>query len=711
MAARGLGRTGATMVAIALACAALAFAVPAGAACDGDPSVNVCSPGSGSTPFNCTAEWLLTPEGPRNGKGIPRNRTTCLEGDPTCDFDDEANVCTFQVAMCINNTDPRIPSCLADSIEYFEVKSPKAYTTEPTDALNREAFEDLSLCRPGSLCLPLMRDRVPVTGDDRTSMPNASLDVCSDVVPVRVPLRTRPGRLPAKGKRTFKLVTQAARGADNDKLRFDCLPGTCGNGIVEAPREQCDDGDRTAGDGCDASCQSEIPPTPTPTVTRTRTPTPSRTSTPTPTVTATPSPTPTGTATATATPTPTATSTRTPTPTPTPTPTVTATLTVTPTPTVTPVPTATATPTLTATATTTPVPTTTATPPPDPCDPNGESYAEPAFYRSLAYRWAPIIMQDTASSWNADFIGRIDFDGDFRSNNNWNNLPGAGIAPWLYYDVLETGTHWFIQYHTFHPRDWNNVFFGTCGPDPDCHENDTENLVVMVQKDGSTYGRFRMLQTRAHNDFYQYALPNDGVSNGVGSSAEDLDNDPERGFTLFTDTSVGITDPRPAVYIESKGHGMCDWWDNNGPIACSHPDDDVPGSDGVMYYPSQTATPSVPPNPEGGNWQNFKSPYKLIALWDDVWVLRSCIGNGKTFDGQLGYPGVSGNGSALVGEAMDGDDHADDSATAWWAQSDSNNNLAPGDWGFDPAVTVTRQLTFAEPVATTYSYNPFFGIQ
>jgi hypothetical protein len=394
--------------------------------------------------------------------------------------------------------------------------------------------------------------------------------------------------------------------------------------------------------------------------------------------------------------------TRTPTQTRTPTPLPTRTATATRSPT----------PIETATRTATPQPTVTATATPfvpQPCNPDSELHAEPAFYRSLAYRWAPIIMQDTAGKWNADFIGKIDYDGDWRSNNNWDNLPSAGIAPYLYYDVLETGTHWFIHYHTYHPRDWNNAFFGTCGPDPDCHENDTENILVMVQRDGSAYGRFRMLQTRAHEDFYQYALANDGVSDGVGTGADNLDNDAERGFTLFTDTSVGITEPRPAVYIESKAHAICDWWDNNGPV-CSHPDDTVPGGDGVMYYPSATAMPSVPANPEGGQWYDFKSAYNLISLWDDVWVLRSCLGNGLTFDVPFTYADVAGNGGASIGKAMDGDDYGDDAATAWWAQSDDDNNLSPGDWTFDPAVTVIRQLSFAEAVDATYSYNPFFGV-
>ena len=275
--------------------------------------------------------------------------------------------------------------------------------------------------------------------------------------------------------------------------------------------------------------------------------------------------------------------------------------------------------------------------------------------------------------------------------------------------MLETSTHWFIFYNTYHPRDWDNVFFGTCGPFSDCHENDTENIFVMIQKDGSTYGRFRLMETEAHTTFYQYALANDGVSNGTGPDADDLDNDAERGFTLFTDTSVGVNDPRPAIYIESKGHGICDWWDNNGPY-CTHPDDMVGSSnnDGVMYYPNETATPVAPPNPSGGQWYNFKYPYNLISTWDDVWVLRSCLGNGMTFDSPFTYPGVVGNGSPFIGGALDGDDYTADAGTAWWAQN--HDNLAPGDWGMDPARTVLRQLTFAESVDGTYSYNPFFGV-
>jgi cysteine-rich repeat protein len=35
---------------------------------------------------------------------------------------------------------------------------------------------------------------------------------------------------------------------------------SCGDGIVDGPGEQCDDGNLDNGDGCDATCQNEAPP-------------------------------------------------------------------------------------------------------------------------------------------------------------------------------------------------------------------------------------------------------------------------------------------------------------------------------------------------------------------------------------------------------------------------------------------------------------------
>ena len=49
-------------------------------------------------------------------------------------------------------------------------------------------------------------------------------------------------------------LCNADRGEVPDKCPEDC---GCGNGIVNPRREQCDDGNKMLGDGCDAMCNKE----------------------------------------------------------------------------------------------------------------------------------------------------------------------------------------------------------------------------------------------------------------------------------------------------------------------------------------------------------------------------------------------------------------------------------------------------------------------
>src|SRR5262245_37582215 len=77
------------------------------------------------------------------------------------------------------------------------------------------------------------------------------------------------------------------------------------------------------------------------------------------------------------------------------------------------------------------------------------SAATPADRAALALRWAPIHYQDVdptgshALGGAADYITRVDYDGDLNGRNNWDNagnsaFPKAGHA---YFSVVETSTH------------------------------------------------------------------------------------------------------------------------------------------------------------------------------------------------------------------------------------------------------------------------------
>jgi len=317
--------------------------------CTGAAPGNPCIPG-GRSSTDCMVEFLVTPVPTPDRHGNPKRTLVCYEGDPNCDFDPDLNnnSCTFHLSVCLNNPDPRL-SCVPSDVASIEVQRPNPLRLKTTaDADNLALLESQAGGAPGGFGVTVFRKTTIVY----PGISNAAESACSEPLNIQVPLRQAlSGRLYARtGVVRLKAYNSIAQ-RDVDAVRLRCKPSKCGDGIKQR-YEQCDDGNRTNGDGCDQGCYLEVTPTAgvptnTPISTPTSTPTNTPTSTPTDTPTSTPTDTPTSTPTDTpAVPpdTPTVTPTVTPTSTPTDTPTVTPTSTVTDTPTITPTSTITVTP-------------------------------------------------------------------------------------------------------------------------------------------------------------------------------------------------------------------------------------------------------------------------------------------------------------------------------------------------------------------------------
>src|SRR5262245_46160503 len=99
------------LIASSVAMAALAFAVPAGAACPGSG----CLPGGGPAKTDCVVEL--------DGVGTSK-RIRCEDGDPACDTDGVANgSCRLVVRACFNVSDPALPRCTPTDVASFTVKN------------------------------------------------------------------------------------------------------------------------------------------------------------------------------------------------------------------------------------------------------------------------------------------------------------------------------------------------------------------------------------------------------------------------------------------------------------------------------------------------------------------------------------------------------------------------------------------------------------
>lgn len=158
----------------------------------GAPQIDTLTPIEQMTPGGfgkkeCNLE-LYGNDPDRSKSGRPRNRWTCIDGDPSCDRDYAVDgKCTFSIGACFNLTDARAPKCTPTAVDAAEAAlRPKV--------LGSDAFPELQAALDAVL-------------------PAASA-VCSDRVDVLVA---------ADGKKKI-LVTALAAGkkADKDRVTLKC---------------------------------------------------------------------------------------------------------------------------------------------------------------------------------------------------------------------------------------------------------------------------------------------------------------------------------------------------------------------------------------------------------------------------------------------------------------------------------------------------------
>lgn len=280
----------------------------------------------------------------------------------------------------------------------------------------------------------------------------------------------------------------------------------------------------------------------------------------------------------------------------------------------------------------------------------------------IASYWAPDFYQDVNDTYGypADYMTNFNYDGDWAGNNNWENLYNYTLHSYAYYSFVETQTHYFIGYYDYHARDDGPLSL-------DKHENDLEGVLVVIRKDGSTYGSFQLMETCAHNQFYQYT--NDG---NITTGSDNVD-----GGVLFRGS-------HPKVFIQSNGQSPIGGHGNY-----AYDGSGAPGGDGIVYQVGATADVVTDAT---GDYTHAYS-YQLLSM-DDFWNRRNDIGDGHTF-------GAWG--------ALDGDTYETDAAKMPWAWDDSDDGPTfTGDFGADPAHFVDTHLNGLGSFSHVYVNHPYY---
>jgi hypothetical protein len=310
-------------------------------------------------------------------------------------------------------------------------------------------------------------------------------------------------------------------------------------------------------------------------------------------------------------------------------------------------------------------------------------------YIRLVENYAPFIAQETWFQPRADYLARFDYDFNWKGDDNWENLEKGSTQAFVYYAVMETDTHWFINYNFFHPRDYSDVcVVGSC------HENDFEGLILSIRKDGSAHGRLELLETLAHNNIYSFSN-----EKSIRKKVHSIDGSIE----LFDQT-------HPIVFVEAGGHGIYSSSYRSSLFDSSKME--FKQNTGVTYRYQKGS----PDRPAHGNDRDVD--YSLISIKDSLWPKGSGETDeaNETFENYFVYRPVGNRpltSTKFIAGAFHGRTASESKAKPFWGWHDRKTRkkriLSTGQWALDPAysISVCYKWPAELPVSTQYIYNPF----
>ena len=317
-----------------------------------------------------------------------------------------------------------------------------------------------------------------------------------------------------------------------------------------------------------------------------------------------------------------------------------------------------------------------------------------SFYEELAQSYAPVVYQDLESgSVQTNYLTQVNFDDDFNLSNNFENMPRYDLEGYLYWNVIESLTHYFIQYIYYYP---------TRTTTRDENEHDLTGITVVVQKmESDELGELRSVDTYANGRLFSFVPDQSSPDRRVNDGQADINH-------RFPESD--LEDGRRFLsYVVSGKHDSCYWGWGGQDFFCQHtPNAFFSDSAGFIYR--YTGTAELPRGLSG------EVGYDLLSFLEVFWMNRTDITpNGSGFYqssdiySPLGEDRPGGGLSFPYYLASNDFDTHGEMPFAWF-DGTVGGNVGEGQWFVDPAFALKQRLTYPEPFSVIYCFNPFLGV-
>ncbi len=351
-------------------------------------------------------------------------------------------------------------------------------------------------------------------------------------------------------------------------------------------------------------------------------------------------------------------------------------------------------------------------------------------FQQLAIQYAPVLYQSVnATAPQFDFPTSYDFDGDWQAANNDQNIMKAQSIPaYVYYDVVESKTHWFVRYVYFYPRhvQADNTF-----------GNEVAGALVVVSKFPSPAPiAVETFFGSGTQDMLSYVTTESGiVTDGAAGDAANGDlNDKDRkwfGVNRVFPQSTLFPGGHYQAYLTKGEHQSCAWaYEDSSFGAPCQLTASQKKTLSIMHfaYIDGVATPLL----KGaggfptGTVEGDDVGYGLKSILKDWWVRRFRVGD--MWDSKFTYePPEERPGANTVAATtfVNPIDEAIPGGRAPWAWSWNPSGLPdtefnyyefnPGTTFYDPAYYFARrhriQMTTGKTgFSTTYCFNPYLMV-